>query len=226
MKTLLALLLVVVLALTSAFAQSSKKLEKMKKNELKERGSDLTPQQITEISQRYDSLIIAAMIRENENNGNKKGPKIAGANISYVGERGEFSGKSTNVEKGANAYATVVQSDANAYFVRKMADGATAPKVSAPDMSMGLEGIISNQNRYSSVTVEIRGANPGSNYYKKFRLLPAQNLKEYLMPGNYMVVTTIDGRQPSNQVALNVSPNYTTNFEGNNLFWMVVNPRR
>ncbi len=143
-----------------------------------------------------------------------------GSTVTYQGDQGAFSGNSTSVRRGSEAYATVAIADANAYLVRQMAKGASAT-VNAPATGnqVGLEGMIINKYRFRELEVEIVGTNPGNVYKRTFLLGKEQSITDYLLPGNYRATIKIVGHGSPAIHNFTVAPQRTHSFHGKNVFW-------
>lgn len=231
MKTI-AVIIAVMLITLSLSAQNSKSLLKERNKEIeavKEVGYNpaTEAEKIEAINVFYAPLIKSAIKAENEkkekpantttDNTTKKRNSF-GADVVYQGDQGDFSGRSVSIKNGAEAYATVSMADANAYLVRSMADGSTA-KMSAPDLSVGLEGTIINKYRYQELSVKIVGVNPGNTYNKTFLLGKEQSITDYLLPGTYRAyIKGLNNSQASAQEFI-VTADKIHSVNGKNVYW-------
>jgi hypothetical protein len=233
MKTI-AVIIAVMLITLSLSAQNSKSLLKERNKEIeavKEVGYNpaTEAEKIEAINVFYAPLIESAIKAENEKkekpatttvqvDNTTKTRSSIGADVIYQGDQGSFSGKSVSVKNGAEAYATVSMADANAYLVRSMADGSTT-KMSAPDLSIGMEGTIINKYRYQELEVKIVGINPGNNYNKTFLLGKDQSITDYLLPGTYRAyIKGLNNSQASAQEFV-VTADKVHNVNGKNVYW-------
>ncbi len=233
MKTIIVIIVMTVMAL-NLNAQNSKSLLKERNKEIKEvKEVGYNPateaEKIEAINTFYAPLIEAAIKAENEK---KEKPAITtvqvdnttktrssiGADVVYQGDQGSFSGKSVSVKNGAEAYATVSMADANAYLVRSMADGSTT-KISAPDLSVGLEGTITNKYRYQELEVKIVGINPGNTYNKTFLIGKDQSITDYLLPGTYQAKVKGLNDPRGSYYEFVVTADRTHNINGKDVYW-------
>ena len=233
MKTIIVIIVMTVMAL-NLNAQNSKSLLKERNKEIKEvkevgYNPTTEAEKIESINAFYAPLIEEAIKAENEKkerptattvqaDNTTKNRSSIGADVVYQGDQGSFSGKSVSVKNGAEAYATVSMADANAYLVRSMADGSTA-KMSAPDLSVGLEGTIINKYRYQELSVKIVGVNPGNTYNKTFLLGKEQSITDYLLPGTYRAyIKGLNNSKASAQEFI-VTADKTHSVNGKNVYW-------
>ncbi len=218
---------IVVLAFSFSFvnAQSSKELINKRAKEIrKAKKSGASPDEIEKIENFYAPFIEVALTNESL----PKYPKTRnnGSAISFEGKRGTFSGGSVSLKNGADAYATVVLSEsaaeinhANARLIDKMANNMTGEKMSAPDLSLGLEGIIINRYRYQELTVTITGLT--NSFEKTYLLRKGESVVDYLLPGRYRAsVKGANDRGPGFK-EFSVTPNKTSYANGTNVFWHV-----
>ena len=223
MKKLI-LLLIVALSFSFSFvnAQSSKELINKRAKEIrKAKKSGASPVEIEKIEDFYAPFIEVALT-------NERLPKSKnyGSAISFEGKRGTFDGGSVSLKNGADAYATVVLSEsaaeinhANARLINKMADNMTGEKMSAPDLSLGLEGIIINRYRYQELTVTITGLT--NSFEKTYLLRKGESVVDHLLPGRYRAsVKGANDRGPGFK-EFEVSPHKTNYANGTNVFWHV-----
>ncbi len=230
MKAIIVIIVMTVIAL-NLNAQNSKSLLKERNKEIKEvKEVGYNPateaEKIESINAFYAPLIERAMEAETKeekpantttDNTTKKRNSF-GADVVYQGDQGDFSGRSVSIKNGAEAYATVSMADANAYLVRSMADGSTA-KMSAPDLSVGLEGTIINKYRYQELSVKIVGVNPGNTYNKTFLLGKEQSITDYLLPGTYRAyIKGLNNSQASAQEFI-VTADKIHSVNGKNVYW-------
>lgn len=233
MKRIIMIIAMVMITLGLS-AQSSKSLLKERNKEIeavKEVGYNPTTEaeKIEAINVFYAPLIESAIKAENEKkekpatttvqvDNTTKTRSSIGADVVYQGDQGDFSGRSVSIKNGAEAYATVSMADANAYLVRSMADGSTA-KMSAPDLSVGLEGTIINKYRYQELSVKIVGVNPGNTYNKTFLLGKEQSITDYLLPGTYRAyIKGLNNSQASAQEFI-VTADKIHSVNGKNVYW-------
>jgi hypothetical protein len=229
MKTI-AVIIAVMLITLSLSAQNSKSLLKERNKEIKEvkevgYNPTTEAEKIESINAFYAPLIERAMEAEtkeekpaNTITDNTTKRNSFGADVVYQGDQGDFSGRSVSMKNGAEAYATVSMADANAYLVRSMADGSTA-KMSAPDLSVGLEGTIINKYRYQELSVKIVGVNPGNTYNKTFLLGKEQSITDYLLPGTYRAyIKGLNNSKASAQEFI-VTADKTHSVNGKNVYW-------
>ena len=229
MKKIL-LSVIVVLSFSFIFvnvnAQSSKELLSKREKEIKKaKKAGASPTEIEDINAFYAPFIEMALT--NEKTPNRSNNKTYGSAINFEGRRGTFNGGSMSLKNGADAYATVILSEstaeinhANARLINKMADNLEeGGKMSAPDLSLGLEGIIINRYRYQELTVTIVGLT--NSFEKTYLLRKGESVVDHLLPGRYRAsVKGANDRGPGIK-EFEVSPHKTDYAIGTNVFWHV-----
>lgn len=172
------------------------------------------------INQRYDRLISQALRNEKpEKEEQSNHRRIAGANVQIEGHGGNFSGKTSNINKGASAYATVRQADANAYFTEKYADNLGS-QFSASS-GAGVKVVISNEYRYKDIQVVVKNRLTGQEKAVFVRRNGKTNVN--LLPGDYSyIASSNDGTQASNSKNFNLSLTNHYEFDGEKVGYYIV----
>lgn len=237
MRTVIVFLVAVFVSI-SVFAQNTlelvKSLNEARKSELElviSRADDISnpgkkekfvKKETKTVNERYDRLIAQALKGEKnekkqEESSNKR--RIAGANVQIEGYNGNFSGKTSNINKGANAYATVRQADANAYFTEKYADNLGS-QFSASS-GAGVKVVISNEYRYKDIQVVVKNRLTGQEKAVFVRRSGKTNVN--LLPGDYSyIASSNDGAQASNSKNFNLSLANHYEFDGEKVGYYIV----
>lgn len=235
MKKLFLIITVLFLSTMVSGQISSDKLIKERNKEVKKiEKMNIHPDdkiaEVKKVDDFYGPLIERAMERESAKPTKTEPTKSTretrspiGSNVSYQGDQGSYSAKTISARNGAESYAIVAQADANAYLTRKVADGnSNNAKIAAPNMSVGLEGVVINKYTYQELEVRIVGINPGNTYQKVFLLGRGQSVTDYLLPGTYECsVKAANQRTPPNSIRFTVEPHRTHNVNGRDVFWAV-----
>ena len=208
----------------TAFSQvSSADLLKKREREIKATNKEnVAPEEKQAAIAAIDSFYMP-LVREAIKNESNSGTKVSEeknllgeTSLSYYGDRGNFSSRNYSVKNSASAYATVATADANAYFVRSMAEKT---KIKAEENSAGLEGLIINRYSYQELTVIIERTDVNTIPSQTFLLGRNQTLSVYLLPGSYKAIVKGERDSKSSETYFTVSPIRTHNIRGQYVFW-------
>ncbi len=231
MKKLFLIIAVLFLSIMVSGQISSDKLIKERNKEVKKiEKMNIHPddkiEEVKKVDDFYGPLIERAMERESTptkqetTKSTREARNPIGSNISYNGDQGNYSARTISARNGAESYAIVAQADANAYLTRKVADGnSNNAKIAAPNMSVGLEGVVINKYTYQELEVRIVGINPGNTYQKVFLLGRGQSITDYLLPGVYEGSVKATNQRTPTIIRFTVEPHRTHNVNGRDVFW-------
>lgn len=203
-------------------------VEKRFKNAFEPGVEDKKTKEIEAINARYDKLVETALssqqvekVEQPQIEEKRTRKFLGGANVEVQGDQGNFSGRTANIERGSNAYATVVLADANATLIKSLSRNGNVVSASSIG-NTGLEGVVANRNRYGEMKIVIEGVSSGNNFKKTYLLNSNQSVTDYLLPGRYRAIIKQNGRTPLiEEFDVLGSSNMTDNYEGRPVFWAV-----
>lgn len=188
---------------------------------------------VSEINARYDEQVKLALqqgkeekedsvivpLTNKEDNGSRK---FLGANVDLEGQ-GKFSGKSLSIDRGANAYATVVTADANAYLTKKYAENLNSTGVVSSNGGMKI--VISNEYRYADANISVKNKQTGQEMAVFVRRGGKTSIN--LLPGEYSyTASTNNGMQASNTKNFVLKLNNYYEFDGERVgYYLVIGSR-
>ena len=183
--------------------------------------------QVKQINERYDKLISDAMnISQNPASAPKekreKEPKrtMPGSDLAHQGRSGYFIGNSVSTTRGADAYATVVQAEANAYLTEQYANNIGSAEVISP-AGGGLKVVLSNEYRYVDVNINIKNKTTG----KETAVFLRRNGKTTvnLPPGEYSYTAwSNNGWKPADAKNFSLRLNNYYEFDGERVGYYIV----
>ncbi len=225
MKNLIVFLLLSSLFFTAFSQISSSDLMKKRDKEIKATNKENVAPKLKQAAIAAIDSFYMPLVREAIKNESTSGTKISEeknllgeTSLSYYGDKGNFSSRNSSVKNSASAYATVATADANAYFVRSMAEKT---KIQAEENSAGLEGLIINRYSYQELTVKIEKTDVKSIPSQTFLLGRNQTLQVYLLPGSYKATVKGERDNTPSETYFTVSPIRTHNIRGQYVFWAV-----